>query len=140
MAGVIKSVEQNREKLKKGTVLFEEGEPGDAFYIVKTGRIGIYHHYQKEEELEIAVIEPTQVLGEVAAIDGKPRTATAVVLEDDTHVIQVEAKMIKNQLMQCPQWLAAIVLDLVERLRRTDELLIKAGGRSLISSSEKRES
>lgn len=129
LAKIIKSVDLPKTSLKKGAVLFTEGETGDMFFILKKGEIAIYKNYKKENQLEIARIHSGKVFGEISAMDGKSRSATAVAITD-AEVIRVPANTLKHQLKECPGWFKAIVLDLVERLRKTTEALEKSGKNS----------
>lgn len=61
----------------EGEILFKKGDPGDAFYLIKTGKISIL-----SEDKEVAVILPGQGTGEMSLIDGEPRSATALIKED----------------------------------------------------------
>ena len=126
MDRVIKSVGQGNQVYKPGDVLFEEGSIGETFFIIKRGTVKIIQGKGKPEEKFLASIAEGHVLGEVSAVDGGPRTASAVA-ETEVEVSQVDGRTLKYQIKQCPHWFAAIVLDLVERLRRTDELLSSKG-------------
>lgn len=58
------------------TILAEGDPPGDA-YVIWDGRVKLLQHHRPPR-----VIGPGEVIGELAALHGKPRTATAVALDD----------------------------------------------------------
>ncbi len=122
MPGIIKSVDCPDEKHKPGTVIFEEGTQSNCFYIIKAGNIDVFRNYGKPTQFKLATIPAGRVLGEIACLDNGPRTATAVA-KDEVHLVRVSADTLKWQLKQCPQWFGAVVLDLVERLRATDDMI-----------------
>ncbi len=64
-------------------VLFHEGDPGSAVYIVKRGIVRIYHEgASSDEDQEIALLADNDVFGEMAIISEKPRNATAQTMEE----------------------------------------------------------
>lgn len=62
------------------TVLFEEGDPGDAFYVVLKGAIKIYISKQGGEKT-LSVFRAGDSFGELSLLDGKPRSASAQTLQ-----------------------------------------------------------
>jgi CRP-like cAMP-binding protein len=105
-----------------GTVIFKEGSASNCFYIVKAGEIDVFKNHGKPNQVQLASIPAGRVLGEIACLDNGPRTATAVA-KSEVRVIRVSADTLKWQLQQCPPWFAAVILDIVERLRATNEML-----------------
>src|ERR1700749_2284704 len=79
----------------KGKVLFKQGEKANAAYIVNSGAVGIYRESQGRK-IPLATVRKGELFGEMAAIDGSPRMATAFPLEDSTlMVISVESMIDK---------------------------------------------
>lgn len=69
-----------------GSMVFHQGDPGDALYLVKSGLVRIYTG-GRGTGFETSVIlfgRPGDVFGELAVIDGQPRSASAKALEDTT--------------------------------------------------------
>ena len=64
-----------------GTVLFEEGQPGDYMYVVQQGEVEIRRQVGQAERV-LAVLSSGEFFGEMAILNSKPRSATAVVSED----------------------------------------------------------
>ncbi|MBI3542060.1 MAG: cyclic nucleotide-binding domain-containing protein [Deltaproteobacteria bacterium] len=87
---------------KKGDILFREGEPGDLFYFVIAGSVGIFHDYDGRK-LPLAVIEKTQAVGDLSVINKSVRSATAVALTDLV-VIPVQRESVDEQLGLSPRW------------------------------------
>lgn len=72
------------EKLsfKKGTVIFKEGDTEKTMFDIRLGSVGIYANYGTKEQKLLKKLTSEDFFGELAMIDGSPRSATAVALED----------------------------------------------------------
>lgn len=70
-----------RRRLGRDEVVFLQGDAGDGLYVVETGLVGIMRQSVEGDELLLALCEPGDVFGELALIDGAPRSATAMALE-----------------------------------------------------------
>ena len=64
-----------------GTVLFREGDEGHDMYVIQAGRVQLMRRV-KERESVLAVLPPGEFFGEMAILNNRPRSATAVVIED----------------------------------------------------------
>jgi CRP-like cAMP-binding protein len=69
----------------KGEVIFDEGEQGEAFYLVLEGRVLICHQGQAEQA--IATLDSGQFFGELALLDNAPRSAQARAADDCTLLV-----------------------------------------------------
>ncbi len=64
-----------------GTVLFREGEPGKDMYVIQSGKVRLTRAIRGVEKT-LADLPAGEFFGEMSIINEKPRTASAVVLED----------------------------------------------------------
>jgi CRP-like cAMP-binding protein len=99
---------------RRNTMLFAEGEPGDQLFIIQKGSIKITKIVDNKEVL-LAMLNPGDILGEMALLEGKPRAASAVAYEDCDVMAVNKANfelMIKNQ----PQLIARITTLLADRI------------------------
>jgi CRP/FNR family cyclic AMP-dependent transcriptional regulator len=97
-----------------GTVLFEEGQPGDYMYVVQTGEVEI-RRMVGETERVLAVLQPGEFLGEMAILNGRPRSATAVV-RTDAKLLVIEGKTFEAMLRARPEIALRIIKALSLRL------------------------
>lgn len=67
-----------RKVLPENTVVFAEGDPGDGLYIVAMGAVKICKRIDDQNEKVIAAMAEKSFFGELALLDGKPRSASAV--------------------------------------------------------------
>lgn len=115
-------------KLKGGEMLFHEGEPGDAMYIVLEGRMMISKLIPGAGEEALAFLERGDYFGEMALIDNQPRSATAkahdggaVVLAMPREVVEGLLDMKKVSSLRLLKILCSLV---AKRLREVDDKLV----------------
>lgn len=68
-------------RLEAGQTLFVKGDPGDALYAIRRGQIRIATGSDDGQRRTLNVLGSGDVFGEVALLDGRPRTASAVASE-----------------------------------------------------------
>lgn len=105
---------------KKGISLFHENDHTRELYLIQSGRVKVYRKINNRE-IELAVLKKGAVLGEMALIDGKPRSASAIACEDST-VILIDAETFHQRISGVPQWFLSVI-------RTTSEKIRKANGR-----------
>ena len=68
-------------RFRRGEVLFHEGDPGDSLFVVASGAVKVVVPSEDGEEAILATLRRGDFLGELALLDGAPRSASAVALE-----------------------------------------------------------
>ncbi len=118
LAGLSKHL--RRRAFHRGTMIFHKDQGGDALYIVESGRVRIFLPSEGGEELTVHVAGAGDVFGELALLDGRPRSASAEALEDAvTYTISREE--FQRYLATAPQLAAALIELLSTRLRDLTE-------------------
>src|SRR4051812_30131845 len=102
-------------KLKKGELLFAEGENSRAMYFLKTGMIRIFKK-KGDANIEIDTVHSGQVLGELAFLDGNPRSASGEALTD-CELMEISGPTFQAVLQNMPDWLKILLKTIVGRLR-----------------------
>jgi CRP-like cAMP-binding protein len=69
---------------KKGQPVFYQGDRGDALYVVVEGLVKIFVTSDDGTEMVLTTLRPPDVLGELAVIDGSPRSASAEAVKPST--------------------------------------------------------
>jgi CRP/FNR family cyclic AMP-dependent transcriptional regulator len=103
-------------------MLFRAGDAGDAMYLIERGKVQISMKAADGEELILAVLGRGDFFGEMALIDGKPRSANATVVEASRLVVLSRPHFL-SFLSSSPNVALEMLTALTRRLRRTDELL-----------------
>jgi CRP-like cAMP-binding protein len=66
----------------KGQIIFAEGDPGNSLYLIESGRVNVSLSTPDGKEVLLNSLGPGDLLGELALLDGEPRSADAIVQED----------------------------------------------------------
>ena len=104
--------------LKKGEILFREGDTSDAMYVIKSGKIAITKA-KGSSEINLAELGPGDMLGEMAFFDNKPRSAGARAISD-AQIIELPFKALNAQFKTFPEWLKAIMRTVNTHLRNAN--------------------
>lgn len=102
-----------------GTVLFEEGQPGDYMYVVQTGEVEIRRQVGETERV-LAVLPPGEFFGEMAILNGRPRSATAVV-RVASRLLVIEGKTFEAMMRARPEIALRIIKSLATRLESANQ-------------------
>ena len=106
-----------RRRFRRNEVIFHQGDPGDSLHIVAAGAVKILLPSTEGEEAIIATLRPGDFFGELALLDGAPRSATAAALEpSETWSLPREA--FHAQLDRDPALRDALLVGLAHELRR----------------------
>jgi CRP-like cAMP-binding protein len=106
-----------RRRFRRGEVLFHEGDPGDALFIVASGVVKVVVPSEQGEEAILATLHRGDFLGELALLDGAPRSASAVAMEA-TEVLALPRNRFQALVDSEPQIRDALLSALAAELRR----------------------
>ena len=119
---------------KKGAEIIKEGMLSDCAYIIESGSVQVSKILSNGEEQVIGVLEENDIFGEMSLIDGLPRSATVLALEDCT--ISVMTPEVFNSLSKRnPEALMPILKVLASRLRKALNILEQAEGQKTLIQS-----
>jgi CRP-like cAMP-binding protein len=103
-------------KLEPGQVVFREGEPGHAMFIVRTGSVDL-----KIGEEVVETVEQGGIFGEMSLVDPAPRSAAAVA-GPDCSLVMVEEHSFNDLLRRVPGLGLEIMKVMARRLRRANQV------------------
>jgi CRP-like cAMP-binding protein len=106
-------------RFPRATVLFHEHDESDSVVVLLAGRVKVYSLTRDGKEVVFAFRQPGDILGELAAVDGRPRSAAVAALED-VEAVFVAARAFRSFLAQHPRVALMLLEMLSSRLRDAD--------------------
>jgi CRP/FNR family cyclic AMP-dependent transcriptional regulator len=108
------ALERFGREFPAGAILFEEGQPGDDMYIVVSGEVEI-RRQAGESERVLAVLPAGEFFGEMAILNGRPRSATAVV-RTAARLLVIDGTTFEAMLRARPEIALRMIKALATRL------------------------
>jgi CRP/FNR family transcriptional regulator, cyclic AMP receptor protein len=102
-----------------GTVILKQGDKADCVLLVRAGRVRVAARGPEGEEVLLAERGSGELLGDMAGIDGQPRSASVVALEE-VRALVVPLRVFRGFLMDHPR-AALSLLELFSRRLREAE-------------------
>lgn len=130
-------IEQSREShgemrenlhFKKGQIIFRQDDAGDCMYYIGYGTVGIFTGYGTDNELLLTELHENDFFGEMGLIEKLPRSATAVVLENDTVVTRLSEENLDQMFEEKPSFILLAMQHISSRLRKLTKDYVKACG------------
>jgi CRP/FNR family cyclic AMP-dependent transcriptional regulator len=110
-----------RRSYRSGAIVFSQADPGEALYGVVTGKVRISASSPNGREIFLNIMEPGDTFGEIALLDGRPRTATASATARSELIIITRDHFL--ELLECePELVNHVIQLLCERIRWTSGL------------------
>jgi CRP-like cAMP-binding protein len=109
------------KKLKKRAYLFRKGDPGNALFAVLEGRLKATGEGRDGKEMVFSVMDPGEVIGEIALLDQEPRSATVQAVEDVT-LLTLHRRDLLPFLERNPKATIKLAAVLAKRIRNLTEL------------------
>lgn len=128
------------ERFADGETIFREGEPGDRLYTILKGEVRISKNIPGTGEEALAILGRGAIFGEMALIDGRPRSADAVAHDDGVELLVIKDPVIAGLLdierLSSPRLLKVLCRNVAKRLRVLDEKIVGwymlSGGNSTV--------
>ncbi len=108
--------------LKRGEILFNEGDDGNQLYVVTDGKIKLGRTSPDGRENLLAILGPAQMFGELSFFDPGPRSATATAVTD-VSLQSLGHESLRPVLDAHSDVAMALLNQLAGRLRRTNEVV-----------------
>lgn len=106
--------------LRRGTVLFREGDFGNELYIVSTGKLKVGRESPDGRENLLSVVGPGEMIGELTLFDPGTRSTTVTAVSQ-TELLSLEHNDLMTWLEERPQAAMNLLRALAQRLRRTND-------------------
>ncbi len=109
-------------RVRRGQMIFQRGDKGSSMMVVLRGRIRISSVSSDGKEVTLNVINPGEIVGELALLDGKPRSNDGAATED-TLLLVVERRHFIPFLQRNQDLTLRLLSVLCDKLRRTSVAL-----------------
>jgi CRP/FNR family transcriptional regulator, cyclic AMP receptor protein len=109
-------------RFARGRTIFARGEPGSSMLVMAGGRVRVGVTSAEGREVLLAVLGPGEVLGELALLDGGPRSADATALDPCT-LLSLDRRDLLPVLRGSPEATAGLFEVVCGRLRAANERL-----------------
>jgi CRP/FNR family cyclic AMP-dependent transcriptional regulator len=116
---------------EKQKVLFRAGEAGDAMYLIERGKVRISVDATDGRELTLTELGRGDFFGEMALLDGQPRSANATASEESRLAVLSRQHFLSFIMRGNPNVALEMMTALANRLRHTDELLRHSATRNV---------
>lgn len=123
-------------KIESGTRVFEQGDEGDAMYIVEDGAVEIVAGTGKQLAVLTTIIKQ-QYFGELSLLDGAPRSAAAIASRD-TSLLALDRDDFVEFVRNRPAAALSIMHEVGERMRATNELMTRTVTRNVLEEEEEK--
>lgn len=109
-----------RKTVPRNTLLFEQGAPGDALYVINRGKVKVVLSDADGKEVILSVLGPGDFFGEMALIDDEPRSAGVVTMEASEFYI-ISKSDFRTCVAKQPELATNLMRHLSRRLRIADQ-------------------
>jgi CRP-like cAMP-binding protein/rhodanese-related sulfurtransferase len=105
-----------------GTTIFDQGDPGDCFFMIKSGKVRIFRETKDLMMTELTHLEPGNSFGEMALLTGAPRAATVEAVKD-THLRVLTKTQFDKILQKYPEVSLSLIIQMASWLIENDQML-----------------
>lgn len=113
----------------RGKSIFVEGSKANEVFLIKSGRVEISRKGSDGSKVVLKTIGTNEIFGEMALIDGQPRSASATALED-TEFYALNRAEFEKKLDEADIFIKAIYRVLSNTVREMNQKLIQASKKS----------
>lgn len=106
----------------RGEVIFHQGDVGTALFIIRKGQVAIRLSSPDGKEVTLAMLERGDFFGELALLDGEPRSTDAVAREE-TELLSLQRESFHRFLESSPQVALGLLASLSRLVRRVTQLV-----------------
>lgn len=112
------------------TAVFFQGDPSDALYMVFSGSVKVAETSTEGHEKILDILGPGEIFGELAMLDGQPRSATVTTCEP-TELGSISHNHFRQFAAAHPDVIWKVVSALCERIRKTSAAMVELSSRDV---------
>ena len=108
-------------RLSGGTTVFRQGDPGGSMYVIRAGKVRVLKEAHGRQRV-VTTLGPGDFFGEMAVVMGRPRTATAEVLEE-AELLKVPAAKLEEMVAQSGEVAIRLIRHLAARIENANRFI-----------------
>jgi CRP-like cAMP-binding protein len=121
-----------------GELIIREGDPGRSIYVILDGQVRVFTRDHHGEELELAVLAPSQFFGEMSFLTGKPRSGSVMAL-DTSVIVELSYTSMRKVVKEHPTVKKVLVEYYQQRLGSTEQKRAEVEGDKHPSDSRQKQ-
>ncbi len=121
------SYSRNVQSLGNHEIIFREGEPGRHMYVILEGNVEIRKRTGEKTTRTMITLKTGDIFGEMAVVEGKGRSATAIAATD-CRLLSLDEKAFYDLVQKNPDFAVKMIKTLSSRLRSADNLIEEVMG------------
>jgi CRP/FNR family cyclic AMP-dependent transcriptional regulator len=129
------STHLSERRYRAGEIVFNQGDHGDAMFIVAEGQLNIFLPGEASRRISLKDIGRGEFFGELALFDDQPRSAS-VLATTEAVVLELDRATLSTYLEQRPRAAMAILKMITARLRETNALLSARAAKNAVAEVE----
>ena len=106
--------------VRAGATIFQKGDPGDSLFAICAGTVRIGSHSAEGKDAVLNLIHAGEIFGEIALLDGRPRSADAQAV-GDCELMVIARRDFMPMVAREPELALRLIEVLCARLRRTSQ-------------------
>jgi CRP-like cAMP-binding protein len=108
-------------RLSGGATVFRQGDAGGSMYVIRAGKVRLLKESQGRQRV-VTTLGPGDFFGEMAVVTGRPRSATAEVVEE-ADLIRVPADKLQHMIAETGEIALRMVRHLAERVDEANRFI-----------------
>jgi len=118
-----------RRQFERGERIFSAGDPGTTLFVIRSGRVSIQAVSNGGKDMTLAELRPGEAFGDLALLDGEPRSATAVALEE-TECVALSRDAFLGLVESNTAAMRGVLRSLSAIIRAMNDRLVEVGSHS----------
>ncbi len=106
----------------KSTLVFEQNAPGDAMFIIFSGKVRVVLFGENGKDITLTFFKPGDFFGEMSLLDEQPRSANVITVEPSTLLVLKREDFLEH-LKESPTTAINVITELSRRLRKADAVI-----------------
>ena len=108
-------------RLSGGTTVFRQGDPGGSMYVIRAGKVRVLKESNGRQRV-VTTLGPGDFFGEMAVVTGRPRSATAEVIEE-AELLKIPADKLQEMVSGAGEVAIRLIRHLAERLENANRFI-----------------